>query len=139
MKNLLADLILVVHFAFIAYVVFGFVLVWIGIAFKLPVVKNLWFRVSHLLAILIVVLESWFGITCPLTSWENTLRQTAGGFHYSGSFIEHWLHKIIFYNLEPWVFSLAYSVFGFLVLLTWIVAPPIVSSKKSDLISAHEA
>ncbi|MGH8640305.1 MAG: DUF2784 family protein, partial [Burkholderiales bacterium] len=44
----LADLILIVHFLFVAFVVGGLALIWIGAAAGWEWVRNFWFRVAHL-------------------------------------------------------------------------------------------
>lgn len=124
MYPFLADLILVLHALFITFVILGFVLVLIGMFRRWNWSKNLWFRLSHLLAIGIVVAESCFGGICPLTAWESRLRKAAGGVGYSESFIQHWLHKIMFYDFAPWVFTVAYTVFGILVSIAWMRVPP---------------
>lgn len=129
MRQLLADFILVIHALFIAFVILGFVLIVIGMFRHWSWIKNLWFRLGHLLAIVIVVAESWFGGICPLTEWESRLREAAGGVGYGDSFIQHWVQKIVFYDFAPWVFTVAYTVFGMLVLLAWILAPPRLSRK----------
>jgi len=61
-------------------------------------VNRWWFRAIHLLAISVVVLESWLGIECPLTTLENWLRLQAGQGVYQGSFIQHWVHSVMFYQ-----------------------------------------
>ena len=124
MYPFLADLILVLHALFITFGILGFVLVLIGMFRRWDWIKNLWFRLSHLLAIGIVVAESWFGGICPLTAWESRLREAAGGVGYTESFIQHWLHKIVFYDFAPWVFTVAYTVFAILVLIVWVCVPP---------------
>jgi hypothetical protein len=124
MPQLLADSILVMHAIFIAFVIVGFVLVLIGMFRRWGWIRNLWFRVIHLLAIGFVVADSWLGGICPLTEWESRLREAAGGVGYSESFIRHWLHKVVFYDFAPWFFTVAYTVFGILVLLAWIFVPP---------------
>ena len=124
MYPFLADLILVLHALFITFGILGFVLVLIGMFRRWDWIKNLWFRLSHLLAIGIVVAESWFGGICPLTEWESHLREAADGVGYTGSFIQHWLHKIVFYDFAPWVFTVAYTTFGILVLIVWVCVPP---------------
>jgi putative membrane protein len=43
---------------------------------------------------------------------------------YSGSFIEHWLQRLLYYEAPAWVFILAYSGFGLLVLAAWWYFPP---------------
>lgn len=122
--RLLADIILIMHGMFIAFVVLGLVLIPIGVLRQWSWIRNLWFRVIHLLAIGIVVAESWFGEICPLTEWESRLREAAGGVGYTQSFIAHWLHEIIFYDIEPDIFTALYTGFGILVLLAWFLVPP---------------
>jgi hypothetical protein len=123
--SLLADLILILHFAFVAFVVVGLVLVWIGWQCGWSFVRNVWFRAAHLLAIAIVAAESLAGVVCPLTTWENDLRLLAGGGErYQGSFIQHWLHRVLFYDASERTFTVAYVLFFGAVLLSfWLVAP----------------
>jgi len=121
---LAADLILFVHVLFVGFVVFGLALVWLGKLLRWRWVRNPWFRIVHLLAIGYVVLESWLGVACPLTSWERQLREHAGQAVYSGSFIAHWLHRILFYQFPPWVFVVGYTVFGALVIASWFWVRP---------------
>ena len=120
----LADLILVTHALFVAFVVLGLAAILIGKYRRWKWVRNLWLRSIHLLAIGVVIAESWLGLVCPLTEWENRLREAAGGEVYSNSFIQHWLHEILFYDFDPWVFTVAYTAFGFLVLAAWLFVPP---------------
>ena len=119
--GLLADAILVMHFAFVVFVVVGFLAILIGLLARWSWVHNRIFRITHLAAIGIVVLQAWFGQLCPLTIWENALRQRAGQSGYSETFIQHWLHKLLFFQAEPWVFATIYTVFGVLVILAWIL------------------
>ena len=117
--GVLADAILVMHLLFVSFVVLGFGLILVGIPAKWNWIHNRLFRVTHLIAIIFVVVQAWFGRICPLTVWENQLRQMAGESGYSQTFIGYWLHKILFYQAEPWVFTTIYTVFGFLVLICW--------------------
>lgn len=120
----LADSLLVLHVAFVAYVVLGLLMIYLGQFLNWAWVRNLWFRVTHLIAIGIVVVQSWLGVICPLTTWEMALRSQAGGASYEGSFIQHWLHAILYISAPEWVFILSYSVFGGLVLLSWFIIRP---------------
>ena len=120
--SLLADAILVIHFAFVVFVVFGFMLILLGLLARWRWVHNRTFRIMHLAAIGIVVLQAWFGQLCPLTIWENELRQRAGQSAYTESFVQHWLHEIMFYEAEPWVFTTIYPCFGVLVVLFWFLS-----------------
>lgn len=119
--NILADAILVIHFAFVAFVVAGFLLILIGLLASWSWIHNRTFRVTHLAAIGVVVLQAWLGQLCPLTFWENELRRRAGESGYADSFVAHWLHEILFYQAAPWVFTTIYTVFGALILLLWFL------------------
>ncbi|WP_203301432.1 DUF2784 domain-containing protein [Marinobacter sediminum] len=120
----LADSLLVLHVAFVAYVVLGLLAIYLGHFLNWSWVRNVWFRTTHLIAIGIVVVQSWLGVICPLTTWEMALRSRAGDASYEGSFIQHWLHAILYFSAPEWVFILSYSVFGGLVLLSWFIIRP---------------
>ena len=120
-----ADLVLAVHFSYVAFVVVGLVLVWIGYFRDWAFVRNLWFRGAHLLAMAIVVLESVFGIECPLTTWEHAFRRGAGeGGAYEQSFMEHWLHRLMFFELPPSTFTFIYVAFFLAVVASFVWVPP---------------
>lgn len=116
----LADAVLIVHFLYVLFVVGSLPLIWIGAWLKLNFVKNNGFRFTHLAAILFVVGESLAGISCPLTILENQLRQV----ETEGSFIQHWLHQIIFYNFPESVLTVIYILFALLVAATFKFVPP---------------
>lgn len=122
--RLLADLVVVVHFAYVSFVVGGLAVILCGIWRRWAWVRNVWFRVIHLALIGVVVLESLCGIVCPLTDWENRLRELAGETAEAGTFIGRWVNWLLFYDAPPWVFTVAYCCFGLLVLGVWIAAPP---------------
>ena len=119
-----ADLMLVTHALFAAFIVLGFVLVVLGGLLKWRWVRNPWFRYLHLLATGIVVILTWLGIVCPLTTWEMQLRSMAGDTVYSGSFIAHWLNRLLFYSAPDWVFILVYTAFAALVVSSWYFVRP---------------
>lgn len=120
----LADLVLLLHFALVLFVIGGLVAVLVGGPRGWAWVRGLGFRVAHLAAIGTVVLQAWLGQTCPLTTLESWLRVQAGSAGYAASFIEHWVGRLLFYTAPTWVFTLAYSVFGALVVLAWWRFPP---------------
>ncbi len=121
---LLADLILIAHALFVVFVVVGLVLILIGGVCSWSWVRNPWFRLSHLIAIGVVVIQSWFSVICPLTIWENGLREKAGEAVYQDTFISHWLEKLLYYQLPQWVFIVVYTLFGALVLVSWFWVRP---------------
>ena len=116
----LADLVLVVHFAFVAFVVGGLALIWIGAAAGWQWVRNFWFRVAHLAAIAFVAAEAVVGVLCPLTVWEAALR----GAQAEKSFIAQWVHRLLFYDFPEWVFTVLHVGFALLVAGTWLCIRP---------------
>lgn len=119
-----ADSVLVIHFAFVIFVVGGQLCVIVGYFRNWRWVRNLAFRVCHLLAIAVVVAQAWLGRYCPLTIWESNLRQAAGQPAYQGTFVQEWVGKLIYYDAPLWVFAIIYSLFGALVLASWIWVRP---------------
>ena len=122
--RLAADAVLLLHVAFVAFVVIGLLLIVIGRFASWAWIANRWLRVGHLLAITVVVLESWTDVACPLTTIEASLRWKAGDATYAGSFIAHWLETLLYFDASPWVFALCYSIFAALVAATWFWIPP---------------
>lgn len=126
---IVADAVLVLHVAFVIFVVMGLLLVYVGRCRHWSWVRNARFRLIHLMCVGIVVLQSWLGMLCPLTIWESALRAKAGDTHYAGSFIAHWLETLLYYRAPDWVFVVVYTIFGLLVAASWfIVRPRSVSS-----------
>jgi len=127
MRSLLADLILVVHFAFVAFVVGGFASIWIGAALRWHWIRNARFRIAHLAAIGFVALESLAGMMCPLTVWEDALR----GRQSELGFIARWIHSVMFYDLPAWVFTALYVGFALAVAGTWWLIPPVRTGSRA--------
>lgn len=121
----LADLVLLLHFGFVLFVVLGLALVWVGYFAGWLWVRNLWFRLAHIGAMGVVLLETMAGIVCPLTIWEANLRTLAGqGERYQGSFMEHWIHRLMFFDLGETAFTVLYAAFfGLIALSFWFVPP----------------
>lgn len=120
MGELAADAILVVHFAFVLFVVGGLAGIWIGAAAGWRWVRKFSFRIAHLVAICFVAAEALVGVMCPLTVWEDALR----GRDSEAGFIARWVHSVMFYELPPWVFTTAYVLFAAIVALTFWCVPP---------------
>lgn len=122
--SLLADAVLALHVAVVAFVVGGLLLVIGGNLLHWRWVNALWFRLVHLGAILFVIAETWLGMVCPLTTLETWLRARAGAVGYGGGFIEYWLQRVLYYEAPWWVFAVGYSLFGLLAVATWLYFPP---------------
>ena len=117
-----ADLTLVIHVGVVAFVLLGLGLTLLGGALGWRWVHGRVFRGLHLATIGVIIVQAWAGIVCPLTIWENDLRELGGQQRYDETFIEHWLSQILFFSAPAWVFIAAYSLFGGLVLLAlwWV-------------------
>jgi Protein of Unknown function (DUF2784) len=122
--QLLADAVLVLHLAVILFVVGGLLAIVAGNLRGWRWVNGWPFRLLHLAAIAVVVGQAWLGRLCPLTTLESWLRARAGSPGYDGSFIEHWVQRIIFYEAPAWIFTAAYTAFGLMVVVTWSYFPP---------------
>jgi Protein of Unknown function (DUF2784) len=130
--QLLADAVLLIHFGVVLFVVAGLVVVVAGNWLRWRWVNGWWFRLAHLTAIAVVVVQAWLGQYCPLTTLESWLRVQAGTPPYDKSFIEHWVQRLIYYEAPLWVFAVAYTVFALLVVLAWWRFPPRRSQAKSS-------
>ena len=115
MSSLAADFVLLVHFAFVLFVVGGLALIWIGAAAGWQWVRNLRFRIAHLAAIAFVAAEALIGMWCPLTVWEARLR----GAEAEKSFVAQWVHRLLFYDFPEWIFTVLHVGFALLVAATW--------------------
>jgi hypothetical protein len=84
--HVLAIAVVLVHMAFVAFVIFG----------GLAVLR--WPRLAwvHVPAAIWGALIALVGFICPLTPLENWLRVRAGGTAYQTSFLEHYLLPILY-------------------------------------------
>lgn len=119
-----ADGMLFTHVLFVMFVIIGLLLIFPGKLRSWSWVRNPWFRTVHLIGISVVVLQSWLGIICPLTTWEMALRAEAGDAIYGGSFVSHWLESLLYYQAPEWVFVVCYTLFGLLVVASWFWVRP---------------
>ena len=111
-----ADLVLLSHFVFAAFAVFGGALVFHNPAWS-------WVHVPVVLWSSVVNLMSW---TCPLTPLEKTLRNRAGQLEYSGGFIQHYVGRLVYprgmprqLELVAGVSVLAWNALVYAVILVW--------------------
>lgn len=81
-----ADAVLLLHLVFIIFVLLG----------GLLVAWRRGFLLLHLPAIAWGIFVELTGRPCPLTNWENLLRQLAGSAGYQAGFIEHYLLPLIY-------------------------------------------
>jgi uncharacterized protein YneF (UPF0154 family) len=84
--RLSADLVLIIHLAFVLFVALGGFL-----ALRRP--RLMWL---HLPAVVWGAMSEFLGVLCPLTPLETTLRELGGGTGYEGDFIGHYITAVIY-------------------------------------------
>jgi hypothetical protein len=124
--GLLADLVVAVHVGYIAYVLIGQVLITLAAPLRWQWARNPWFRLTHLAAIGIVAFEAIYKLRCPLTVWEEQLRELAGQpFNGSETFLGRVLHDLMFIENQPEIFfTTMYIAMLILVVQGLIMYPP---------------
>lgn len=120
---LLADAIVVFHFAYVAFVVFSLPAIWLGALLGWGWVRRPAFRLTHLVCTLIVPLEALNRVQCPLTIWERDLRIGAGQSPEEISFVGRLVRELLFYDVAPSVLTTVYVVFGLCVLASLFLVP----------------
>ena len=120
MKRLLADIVLVFHFCVVIFITVGFFLIPIGYKYRWYWVRNRKLRILHFGMMVFVTLETLLGVTCPLTSIENSLR----GINQSKSFVGYWIGQIIYWDLPTQFFLFLYFIFLGWTFFIWKLCPP---------------
>jgi hypothetical protein len=113
----LADFVLVVHLAFVVFVVLGGFLV----------LRWRWVALVHVPAAIWGILIEYAGWTCPLTPLENFLRQRGGQPVYGGSFIEHYILPVLYPGALTRTMQI---VLGSLALLVNLIAYGLVIARR---------
>jgi hypothetical protein len=131
--SFLADALVIIHLAFVAFVVLGQLAILVGIIFKKTWARSFVFRIIHLICIGIVAAEGMLDVECPLTVWERNLRTEAGQDVSESPFIPQLANRILFYPDIPHVyFERMHIAFGCLVLLTFLIWPPRLQKKQKE-------
>ncbi len=120
----LADVVVILHLCYAAFVVLGFPAIGIGGILRWGWVRNRPFRVIHLAAIAFVAVEAVAGIVCPLTGLEYYLRWQAGGAPQEGAFMARLASGLLYYDFPLWVFTAAYVALSLLALALLVAVPP---------------
>ncbi len=120
-----ADLIVFFHMLYVIFAVGGEAVILLGALLRWRWIRNIVFRIVHIVAVLIVSIESMADFLCPITEWEHQLRRLAGQtVEEDITFIGRLIRLIVFYDFPDWAFSVMYIGFGIMVVLTFVLIPP---------------
>jgi hypothetical protein len=81
-----ADVVVLLHVAFILFVLFG----------ALAVLRWKWIAWLHVPAFVWGAAVEFLGLMCPLTPLEGRLREAAGEQRYAGGFVEHYVMPLMY-------------------------------------------
>jgi hypothetical protein len=113
-SRIAADLVLTLHLGFIVFVVLG----------GLLIVRFRWVVFVHIPAAAWGTFVELTGRICPLTTWENALRRSAGESGYADSFVEHYIVPIIYpagltRSIQFWIAGIV--VIANIVIYGWLL------------------
>ena len=108
MYRFFADVLVVVHFLFILFVVAGGILV----------LRRPGLAILHIPAVVWGAVVEFCGWICPLTPLENYFRRLVGGAGYSGDFIEHYLMPLIY--PENLTIGMQYILGGLVIVINMV-------------------
>lgn len=131
--RLLADFIVLIHFLWILFMLWGFGrTIWAIIKKDIKFLQNRFIRTFHLLGILVVGFLIIIGKPCFLTVWEIKLRVISGVPSYTGSFIVHYIEKLVYPDVHPLVVEIPSVIIGGVTLLIYILLPPWKRPREGD-------
>lgn len=124
LADIAANAIALVHLAYVVFILGGIVAIVIGPPRGVVWVRNRWFRIGHVAAIYVVLLEDVVGFPCPLNVLQWGARTTATGSAEATSGVGAVLDYLLYHLMSPRVLDVMYWSFGVLVVaLLWAVPP----------------
>jgi uncharacterized protein DUF2784 len=129
-REALANVTAAVHIAYFAAVVAGFVCIIFGPR-EWTWTRNLWFRLSHAVAIAIVVVEDAGAFSCPLNRLEWGLRTSTSGVREASAGVGGALDQMLFHSISGRVLNDLWWAFGVLALVLLVVVPPRLSTQRA--------
>ena len=115
--TIVADILMVLHFLWAAFMVIGLPL---GLVIESPVLR--W---THFTGMVVTAFFAATGIYCPLTVLEETLRLGSDkSLTFEGGFLYHHLSSLLYPRIEPWILRAASVFWGALTVLSMILVKP---------------
>ena len=133
--KILADFVVLIHFAWILFMLWGFILTICSSVsvYVLRTSKAGWnaffdrwiFRTVHLGGIVYVTVLTVLRKYCPLTILENNLRQRYDPeLTYPGSFVIHYIERIVYPEANFLIFVIPTIIIAVFAVLMFIIRPP---------------
>lgn len=119
-----ADAIAVIHLGFVAFVVWTELLVLLGAVLGWEWTRDPVLRCVHLGLVGYVGVQDIFGRICPLTIWENRLRDRAGQTRSNKSFIGKVVHGLLMCELDERTLRRIRMTFALVVVVTFVAVFP---------------
>jgi len=122
--RIIADIIVIVHLVWILFMLVGFILTFCGFFWK-GFFDRWLFRTLHLFGIVYVSLLAIMGKYCPLTLWENSLREKYDStLTYPGSFMIHYVEKLVYPDINPLIIIIPTIFIAVFISAIFIIRPP---------------
>jgi len=120
----LAQLVLAIHMAIAAFVIFGMIAIPLGALRQWPFVFGFAWRSIHLAAVSSIALQKLAGKTCFLSVWEFGLLDQAADAHQRIPPLHSLAIDIMHWNMPLWFFTALYVAVLLYTIWLWRVAPP---------------
>ena len=119
-----ADIIVIIHFIWIVFMLLGFFLTLYGF-FRKEFFDWWLFRTLHLSGILFVGISTLLQRFCPLTILENLSRAKYSPDNaYLGSFIIHYIEKLVYPEINQTLLSILTVLGAVFILVIFVIIPP---------------
>jgi hypothetical protein len=120
----LSGFVLYFHLAVILFIIFGFIAIPLGAKLQWRFIHEFWWRLAHLVSMVIVAIQAIFGKACFLTYIQSDLLKDAGKKRYTVPFIQTYIDRMIYYNFPIWAFSIIYVILFLYTIYVWFKFPP---------------
>jgi Protein of Unknown function (DUF2784) len=128
LREALANLTAAAHLAYFCVVVVGFVCIIAGPR-QWSWTRNIWFRLGHLIAIAVVVVEDAGAFNCPLNNLEWGLRTSTGGTQEASAGLGGMLDQLLFHSISGRVLNDLWWAFAVLAIVLMVFKPPRVTAR----------